>query len=249
MTTIAKEYIPSTWDLSELVGEPVASEMNAKLAALEEGVQAFEAKRDLLLTEMDPEELLDIVEQYEALVEQIYIPYAFASLSFSEDTQSGEALNMLNRIQQVVTEAQNRVLFFSLWWKELDDETAARLMPAGEALADYRHYLEDLRRTKPYTLDEKSEQIINTKDANGVGALITVYSMLTNRLEFTLEIDGEEQTLTRDALMANVQGPESGFARSGLPGTLSGLRARGQHPGPDLCQSRARLDQRECAAA
>ena len=31
--------------------------------------------------------------------------------------------------------------------------------------------------------------------------------MLTNRLEFTLEVDGEEQTLTRDALMANVQGP------------------------------------------
>ena len=74
---------------------------------------------------MDPEELLDIVEQYEALMEQIYIPYAYASLSFSADTQSGEALNMLNRIQQVGTEAQNRVLFFSLWWKELDDETAA----------------------------------------------------------------------------------------------------------------------------
>jgi oligoendopeptidase F len=209
MTTATKEYTLSGWDLSELVGDPVADEMNAKLATLEASVQAFEARRAALSAEMDPEEFLDTVEQYEALIEQIYIPYAFASLSFSEDTQSGEALNMLNRIQQVGTDAQNRVLFFSLWWKELDDDAAERLLPKGEALADYRHYLEDLRRTKPYTLDEKSEQIINTKDANGVDALITVYSMLTNRLEFTLEIDGEEQTFTRDGLMANVQGPDA----------------------------------------
>jgi oligoendopeptidase F len=64
-----------------------------------------------------------------------------------------------------------------------------------------------LRRTKPFTLDEKSEQIINIKDANGMDALITLYSMLTNRLEFRLEVDGETKTLTRDALMSYVHSP------------------------------------------
>jgi oligoendopeptidase F len=68
--------------------------------------------------------------------------------------------------------------------------------------------LEDLRRTKPYTLDEKSEQLINLKDADGMSALMTIYTMLTSRLEFTLTIDGETQTLTRDALMANVYSPD-----------------------------------------
>lgn len=73
---------------------------------------------------------------------------------------------------------------------------------AGQAApaADYRHYLLELRRLSPYTLDEKSEQIINIKDDNGIGAVITLYSMLTNRLEFTLEVDGETRRLTRDAL-------------------------------------------------
>jgi oligoendopeptidase F len=209
MTTITKEYALSGWDLSELLSEPVGEALDAKLAALEAQVQAFEARRGELDADMDPEAFLDIVEEYEALVEEIYIPYAHASLAFSEDTQSGEALNMLNRVQQAGTEAQNRVLFFSLWWKGLDDDAADRLLPRGEDLADYRHFLEDLRRTTPYTLDEKSEQIINTKDANGIDALITVYSMLTNRLEFTLDVDGEEQTLTRDALMSFVQGPRA----------------------------------------
>jgi oligoendopeptidase F len=76
-------------------------------------------------------------------------------------------------------------------------------------LADYRHFLLELRRLSPYTLDEKSEQIINIKDDNGIGAVMTLYSMLTNRLEFTLEVEGETKRLTRDAL--------AGYAHSTQP--------------------------------
>ncbi|HYL05668.1 MAG TPA: M3 family oligoendopeptidase [Thermoanaerobaculia bacterium] len=74
--------------------------------------------------------------------------------------------------------------------------------PAAQAqqIADYRHFLLELRRFSPYTLDEKSEQIINIKDENGIGAVTTLYSMLTSRMEFTLEVDGETKRLTRDAL-------------------------------------------------
>ncbi len=60
----------------------------------------------------------------------------------------------------------------------------------------------------PTRLDEKSEQLINLKDADGMSALMTLYTMLTSRLEFTLTVDGETQTLTRDALMANVYSPD-----------------------------------------
>jgi oligoendopeptidase F len=156
---------------------------------------------------MDPAMLLELMRQQEIIVEQIYKLAAYGSLWFSEDTQSQEALTYRNRMQQVWTDVQNRMLFFDLWWKDLSDEQAVALLPAGEEYADYSHYLSDLRRTKPFTLDEKSEQIINTKDANGIDALITLYSMLTNRLEFTLEVDGETKTLTRDALMSYVHSP------------------------------------------
>ena len=88
-------------------------------------------------------------------------------------------------------------------------ETAAAPVLAPVRLADYRHFLLELRRLSPYTLDEKSEQIINIKDDNGIGAVMTLYSMLTNRLEFTLEVDGETTRLTRDAL--------AGYAHSTQP--------------------------------
>ena len=141
-------------------------------------------------------------------MEQIYVLSAYGNLWFSQDTQRPEALAYRNRIQQLVTQVQNRILFFSLWWKSLEDEEAERLLPSKEDHPDFRHFLEEMRLFKPYTLDEKSEQIINIKDANGINALLTVYSLLTNRLEFTLEVDGETKTLTRGELMSYVYSPD-----------------------------------------
>lgn len=204
-----KQYELSGWDLSDLLPDTRPEAIEERLEALEAHVATFEAVRERLAPDMDPDEFLDVIRQYEALTEEIYRPYAYASLWFSSDTQSTEALTFLNRIQQVATEAQNRTLFFDLWWKGLSDEEAEALLPAGDEYADYRHFLIDLRRTKPFMLDERSEQIINTKDANGIDALITLYTMLTNRLEYTLEVDGEEQTLTRDALMSYVHSPDA----------------------------------------
>lgn len=205
----SKQYELSGWDLSELL--PSASEevISERLDTLEEAVEMFEAKRDRLSPEMNPDDLLLVVKEQEALYEQVYVLSAYGSLWFSSNTQDSAALTYRNRLQQVLTEAQNRLLFFDLWWKSLEEDEAQALLPTGEENADYRFYMEDLRRTTPFTLDEGSEQLINIKDGNGVGALITIYSMLTNRLEFTLEVDGEEKTLARDSLMAYAFSPRS----------------------------------------
>jgi oligoendopeptidase F len=204
----SEQYELSGWDLTELLPEAEEETIKRTLAEIDTAVDAFVARRADLSPEMDPEEFLDLVQQYETLTELLYKPVAYGSLWFSSDTQSTQALTYQNRMQQILTDVQNRTMFFSLWWKELEDEDAARLAPSPDVHEDYAHFLADLRRTKPYTLDEKSEQIINVKDADGMNGLITIYSMLTNRLEFSLEVDGEVKTLTRDALMSYVQGPD-----------------------------------------
>ncbi len=199
------QYSLSAWDLSELLPEATEEIIGERLAALEQTVQAFVARREELNPEMAPGLLVKMMSQYETLIEQIYKVAAYGSLWFSADTQSSAALTYRNRIQQVMTDVQNRTLFFDLWWKALDDDEATALLPSDTQYPDYRFYLDDLRRTKPFTLDEKSEQLINTKDATGMNAVLTLYSMLTNRLEFKLELDGETKTLTRDALMSYAQ--------------------------------------------
>lgn len=204
-TLASPAYALSGWDLSELLASTDEATVRARLNALEQNVSAFEARRGDLNAEMEPSLLIETMDAYEALTEQVYTLMAFGQLWFSSNTQNQEALAFMNHMRQVTTDAQNRTLFFDLWWKSLSDDEAAALLPADK-FADHRHYLTDLRRSKPYTLDETSEQIINLKDADGIGALLTLYSMLTDRLEFTLDVDGEKLTLTREELMAYVQG-------------------------------------------
>ncbi len=207
MASVTRDYQLSGWDLSELLPDTREETIAERLTAAEAKVQTLEAQRDRLNPEMEPGELLEMMRLSEQLVEELYVLGAYGSLWFSADTQSSAALTYRNRMQQALTTLQNRILFFDLWWKSLDDDEAAALLPSAEQYPDFRFYLQDLRRTKPYTLDEKSEQIINVKDANGMDAVITLYSMLTSRLEFTVEVDGDTKTLTRDGLMSYAYSP------------------------------------------
>jgi oligoendopeptidase F len=202
-------YQLGPWDLSEILPEPTETVIAERLAHLEASVAAFESRRSGLHAAMERDEFLAVMRQYEAVIEEMNSLTGYASLWFYSDTRNQEAITFRNRVRQATTAASNRTLFFTLWWRGLSDDEAAALLPQGPALADYRFYLSDLRRFKPYTLDEKSEQIINIKDDNGIAAVTTLYSMLTNRLEFTLEVDGETRKLTRDALMSYAFSPHS----------------------------------------
>jgi oligoendopeptidase F len=195
---------PGRWSLAELLPTPSTELVDERLAELEELTARLEKSREELTDELDRGRFHALLAQYEELLRKCYVLSAYGSLWFSTDTQSSEALAYRNRMDQTLTEVQNRVLFLSLWWKEVDDEVAARLLPTKEENADLRHYLEDVRRFKPFALPEASEQIINTKDANGMSALLTLYTMLTNRLEYELEVDGEAKKLTRDEISSHV---------------------------------------------
>ena len=212
-------YQLSGWDLSALLpadpesngsdmATPSAAAIEERLAQVEENVAAFETLRDKLSPQIEPEALVSAVQQYEEITSQLYRLGAYGSLWFSSDTQSADALTYSNRMQQTLTEIQNRMLFFSLWWKDLQDEHAEALLPDADAYPDYRHFLQEMRLFKPYMLEETSERIINVKDANGIKAVITIYTMLTNRLEFELEVDGELKKMTRGEVMAHVYSPD-----------------------------------------
>ncbi len=209
-----ERYQMSGWDLTRLVPAdpeangsmalaPSSAAVEELLAQVEESVAAFESLREELSAQMEPAKLIGALQQYEEISTQVYRLLAYGSLWFSSDTQSPDALTYTNRMNQLYAEIENRLLFFSLWWKGLDDEQAEALLPDAAVHGDFRHFLQDMRLSKPFMLEENSERIINLKNINGPNALVTIYSMLTNRLEFELEVDGEVKRLTREEVMAN----------------------------------------------
>ncbi|NUQ83653.1 MAG: M3 family oligoendopeptidase [Anaerolineales bacterium] len=198
-------YAIKKWDLAQLFPGFDSPELQAAFDNVEEQVASFEGARDKLKPDMDADTFLDVVRASEATTRIVNRIYVFAELSFAENTQNQSAQSLMGRVQQFAAEMQNRTLFFSLWWKELDDANAERLMSAS---GDYRYYLEAMRKFKPYTLGEAEEKIINIKDVTGANALVNLYEAITNRYAFKLAVNGEVKELTRDGLQPYIQGPD-----------------------------------------
>jgi oligoendopeptidase F len=198
-------YQLSQWNLTDLFPAHNSAEMKAAFENVESHVKTFEAKRPQLAADMDQGSFMDMVREMEGISRLMHRIYYYANLWFAAETQDEQAVNFVSRVDQFMAEVQNRTLFFSLWWKSLEEEDAERLM--AEA-GDYRYWLEQMRLFKPHTLSEPEEKIINIKDVTGASALINLYDMITNRYVFKIEVDGEIEELTRDSLMVYVRKPD-----------------------------------------
>lgn len=195
---------PPRWSLDDLLGTPTAQALERAMSELEASVASVESARNKLAADLSAADFLNILHRYELLAEISSRLQAYSVLWLSEDTQNPSALNLRGRVEQALTAANNRTLFFGLWFKSLPDQNAQRFINAS---GDMRYYLESLRRFKPFTLGETEEKIINLKDVDGIQALVNVYEMLTNRFSFHLTVDGAEKTLTRDQLAVYFRHP------------------------------------------
>ncbi len=198
-------YTQTHWNLADLFPGNESAELEAAFDQVEEQVTAFEGVRGKLKPEMEAGQFIEIVHASEATSRILNRLFGFASLSFAADTQDQAAQALTSRIEQFKAEAQNRTLFFSLWWKELDEQNAIRLM---EAAGDYRYYLEAMRHFKPHTLSEAEEKIVNLKNVTGTIAFCRLYDSITNRYVFKLEVDGKTKELTRGELYPYIQGSD-----------------------------------------
>ena len=204
----APTYEAKGWRLTELLADAEENTISGSLAELDRQVTEFEGLRDSLGPEIGASDLSAAVERYAALVEAVYVLSGYATLRFSADTRSETSTSLRSRLRDALAGLANRTLFFVLWWKELDEEPAARLLDQLVGEPDTHHFLAELRRLRRFSLDEEREQAISLKNANGVDALVALYSMLTSRLEFRLTVDGEEKLLTRDEIQGYFYSPD-----------------------------------------
>jgi len=197
-------YKAGSWNLEDLIAAASGPEMEAVVSELEQAAEAFESLRDELDSAIDATTFTSILEQVERVRYSAVRLNGYATLWLAEQTSDQEALAFRGRIDRLLADVQNRILFFELWWKALDSDNASRLL---ETSGDVRYYLESLRRMAPYALSEAEEQIINLKDVHGVQALGSLYDMIANDLTFDVTIDGEEKTLTSPELGVYVRDP------------------------------------------
>jgi oligoendopeptidase F len=200
-----KTYTQSPWDLTDLFTGVRDPKIDATFEEINKNVESFQAYREQLTPNISEDLFLNIIENYEHFFRLVSRVSGFAELSFAGNTQDQQAQALVAKVDQFQAETNNKTLFFSLWWRALDDENAKRLLDAS---GDYRYWLVAMRNFKDYTLSEKEEQVINIKDVTGFSALNMLYDSITNRYVFKVEVNGEEREMTRGELMALVREPD-----------------------------------------
>lgn len=197
-------YTQTRWSLNDIIPAAEGPAVDQLVTELETVTQEIEAFRPLLSPDMSGDDFSRAIKAVERFAQVAHRLGSYGPLWFSEDTQNQAALAFMGRMEQLLTEAQNRTLFFSLWWKSLENDAAERLLAYA---GDVRYSLEQDRLFKDHILAESEEKIINLKDINGISAMVTLYDMITSKFTFELEVEGEKQTLTRDQLMTYVRNP------------------------------------------
>ena len=205
MVKVESKFKQTRWSLSDLFPSSNSPEFKQALKELEIKVTEFITVRKELNVDIKPKRFLEIIALLEELLKLRSRLGAYTELWFAENTQEQNAQTLVGQMQQMDADVENRILFFSLWWKEVEDSTARRLISDS---GDYRYWLEKMRELKPFTLSEPEEKIINIKDVTGIHALITLYDSITNRFTFKLKVNGVEKELTRGEIMSYIYQPD-----------------------------------------
>ncbi len=155
-----------------------------KLAALAEGPDASPA-------------LAEAVKRYEQLDDLLGRLISYAGLIHAGNTIDPARAKFYGDVQERITAASTHLLFFVLELNRIDDGKLEAAM-ADPALGHYRPWLEDIRKDKPYQLEDRIEQLFHEKSVTAYSAWNRLFDETIAGLRFKVgtETLAIEPTLT-----------------------------------------------------
>ncbi|WP_395450272.1 M3 family oligoendopeptidase [Aminobacter sp. UC22_36] len=185
------------WDLGDLYSGMDAPELARDLDKASADAVAFEARwKGTLAIEAArgaAGKLGEAMRTYEALEELVGRVVSYAGLVYAGDTSDPKRSKLYGDVQEKMTDASAHMLFFALELNLVDDELILKALDTDPAFGHYRPWVLDLRKDKPYQLEDRVEQLFHEKSITGRGAWNRLFDETMTDLRFS--IGGEELAL------------------------------------------------------
>ena len=189
------------WNLADLYPAIDSPEVKRDLEKAEVECAAFEAAykgklADLAASSQAGRALAEAVRRYEAINDLIGRLGSYAGLIYAGDTTDPVRSKFYGDMQERITAASLHLLFFTLDLNRIDDALIDRAM-VDPALGHYRPWLEDIRKDKPYQLEDCVEQLFHEKSVTGYSAFNRLFdeTMVSLRFKVGGKTIAIEQTL------------------------------------------------------
>jgi len=162
------------WNLADLYPALDAPEVKRDLEKSETECLAFEGEFKGRLAALAGgsnagSALSQAVKRYEAIDELLGRLMSYAVLLQAGNTADPAIAKFYGDMQERITAASSHLLFFVLELNRLDDAVLETAMK-DPALGHYRPWLEDIRKDKPYQLEDRVEQLFHEKSVTAYAA-------------------------------------------------------------------------------
>jgi oligoendopeptidase F len=181
------------WDLSDLYSGLDSPQIKADLDQADRDCEAFEARfkgrlAGLAAGEGAGRALAEAVKQYEGIDDRLGRLISYASLVYAGNTTDPDRAKFYGDVQERITAASLHLLFFTLELNRVPDEQLDAAM-GDPALGHYRPWIEDVRKEKPYQLEDRVEELFHEKSVTGYSAWNRSFDETIAGLRF--KVDGK----------------------------------------------------------
>ena len=184
---VSAEVLPE-WNLADLYSGIDAPELSRDLKLVAEQAGDFENRWKGKLAnaagQTGPDGLGTAVRQYEALEELMGRIGSFAGLLFAGDTSDPRRAKFYGDVQEKLTDASAHMLFFTLELNQIEDAIVEQALVRDPDFGHYRPWVIDLRKDKPYQLEDRVEQLFHEKSITGRGAWNRLFDETMTALRF-----------------------------------------------------------------
>src|SRR5690606_28089206 len=148
--------------------------------------------------------LADAIAAYEQLADLMGKLGSYAGPLYAANQTDPARAKFYGDISETLTRISTDLIFVELELNQIDEATLEKSF-ADPKLARYKPWLEDLRKEKPYQLDEKLEQLFTEKGQTGRGAFNRLFSETMTGLRF--DVEGEPQPMALEATLNLLSDP------------------------------------------
>ncbi len=182
------------WNLADLYAGIDAPEVAVDLSKMDADCVAFETDYKGKLAEHTAREdggkwLAEAVRRYEAIDDLAGRLGSYAGLVHAGDSVDAAISKFYGDVSERLTAASTHLLFFALELNRIDDAVIEHAMRTPE-LGHYRPWIEDLRKDRPYQLEDRVEQLFHEKSQTGYSAFNRLFDQTISSLRF--KVSGKE---------------------------------------------------------
>jgi len=178
------------WNLADLYPAIDAPEVKRDLERAETYsaafAEAFKGKLAEIAAAPDGgAQLAEAVSRYEMIDDLFGRLGSYAGLLYAGDTTDPQRAKFYGDVQERLTAASTHLLFFTLELNRIDDAVLERALE-NPKLAHYRPWIEDVRKEKPYQLEDRVEQLFHEKSVTGHAAWNRLFDETVAGLRFAV---------------------------------------------------------------